>query len=746
MLSPIDLEYRIQSAEYYFATLMDQVVDESMQLEPVDESFVSRVDNLFYVVEAIRFLYDRGIYTDNETCLAVYQDMMDQIGINCTLPDVYVDTTLIIPGLVLPTPFQGPQGSTGPQGPQGPQGAGPQGNQGPQGPQGVQGAGTQGPQGNQGPIGSQGPQGFQGANGTSVVIKGSVATVGNLPSSGNTPGDLYIVLASGDGYVWNGSSWDNVGQIQGPQGFQGPQGQVGSQGAQGFQGPQGAQGAQGNQGFQGPQGNQGPQGTLFTGTTNTLSKFGGSNTLVNSNITDNGSVITAGVNTNINGAINIGNAAGAFTNSVNVAKTLTGSINPTGVYQLGVVQSDASGTVSGFKNEIRTAASSFNLTNYYHYVADFGAQGAGSTISNQIAFLATNGIAFAANNYGFYGDIPPGGGRWNLYMAGGAPNYVAGNLNIGTTSGTEKLTVQGNASISGSTTANSFVKSGGTSSQFLKANGSVDSNTYLTSTGTAGYVPRFTTSSNLGDTNIQIAIDETVGMMVGIGGSPNSAPTPRRLYVSGDSFFNGNIYANNSINTTAGVVADSFIKSGGSSSQFLKANGSVDSTSYTPTSRTLTINGTSQDLSANRSWTINETQWLNSGSDIYYSAGKVFVNKSTDDSVGANFQVAGNISFTNSFNTRISNYTLVLTDQCRIIQTDNASANTVTIPAESSVNFPVGTEIAIIQEGAGQTEIVAAAGVTIKSNNSYTKIAARYTGATLVKMGSNQWYLIGNLA
>jgi hypothetical protein len=52
------------------------------------------------------------------------------------------------------------------------------------------------------------------------------------------------------------------------------------------------------------------------------------------------------------------------------------------------------------------------------------------------------------------------------------------------------------------------------------------------------------------------------------------------------------------------ITAASLIKSGGTSSQFLKANGSVDSSTYVPTSRTLTINGTTQDLSADRTFTI----------------------------------------------------------------------------------------------------------------------------------------------
>jgi predicted heme/steroid binding protein len=53
------------------------------------------------------------------------------------------------------------------------------------------------------------------------------------------------------------------------------------------------------------------------------------------------------------------------------------------------------------------------------------------------------------------------------------------------------------------------------------------------------------------------------------------------------------------------VTASSFIVGGGLASQFLKANGTLDSTVYVPASRTLTINGTTYDLSANRTWNLS---------------------------------------------------------------------------------------------------------------------------------------------
>ena len=52
------------------------------------------------------------------------------------------------------------------------------------------------------------------------------------------------------------------------------------------------------------------------------------------------------------------------------------------------------------------------------------------------------------------------------------------------------------------------------------------------------------------------------------------------------------------------ISAAGFLVPGGLSSQFLKANGTLDSTIYTPQSRTITINGVTYDLSANRSWVV----------------------------------------------------------------------------------------------------------------------------------------------
>ena len=97
-----------------------------------------------------------------------------------------------------------------------------------------------------------------------------------------------------------------------------------------------------------------------------------------------------------------------------------------------------------------TAASAFTLSSLRHFSASSPATfGAGSTVTNQYGFIAESVLTGATNNYGFYGNIPSGTNRWNLYMAGTAANYLGGTLAVGGAAiGTNALAVNGNAYIS----------------------------------------------------------------------------------------------------------------------------------------------------------------------------------------------------------------------------------------------------------------------------------------------------------
>lgn len=89
-------------------------------------------------------------------------------------------------------------------------------------------------------------------------------------------------------------------------------------------------------------------------------------------------------------------------------------------------------------------------------------------------------------------------------------------------------------------------------------------------------------------------------------------------------------------------------------------------------------------------------------------------------------------------------YTLVLTDAGRVIEMNNAAANTLTVPTDASVNFPVGTVIDIFQTGAGQTT-VGGAGVTINARPGL-KLSGQWATATLIKRATNTWLLTGSLS
>ena len=128
----------------------------------------------------------------------------------------------------------------------------PAGPAGPQGPQGIQ--GPQGSQGEQGIQGIEGPQGIQGETGAALTVLGSypdlTAFLAGAGGSPGLPGTAWIIESDGSLYVWNTATtaWEDVGDLQGPQGVQGEQGPQGIQGEVGPQGPQGIQGIQGPSG------------------------------------------------------------------------------------------------------------------------------------------------------------------------------------------------------------------------------------------------------------------------------------------------------------------------------------------------------------------------------------------------------------------------------------------------------------------------------------------------------------------
>lgn len=225
------------------------------------------------------------------------------------------------------------------------------------------------------------------------------------------------------------------------------------------------------------------------------------------------------------------------------------------------------------------------------------------------------------------------------------------NIMTGSLTGTQQLytgRIYSDSTIeaTGSITGFSFIKNGGTSAQFLKADGSVDSNTYLTSASLAGYLPltggtvsgsitvnegistRSLNAYTISASRIDIAgsgvatqswvttqlgnylpltggtlsgnltVSNAYMSVVTAGSSATSytatitgsgieaqmlrsgTPINSRMVLNygGLTFYDQNV-AGTTI-TLSSVTSGSFIKSGGTSAQFLKADGSVDSNTY----------------------------------------------------------------------------------------------------------------------------------------------------------------------
>ena len=127
----------------------------------------------------------------------------------------------------------------------------------------------------------------------------------------------------------------------------------------------------------------------------------------------------------------------------------------------------------------------------------------------------------------------------------------------------------------------------------------------------------------------------------------------------------------------------------------------------------------------------------------YVSADSLTFNPSTG--------ILSATAFSGEFLTELSDqtdttYTLALFDSGTIITFTNASDITVTIPTNASVQFPIGSQIELLQGGAGNVIFSPAVGVTMNSKFGNTSLVNQFSGATLVKTDTDTWILVGDLA
>ena len=142
-------------------------------------------------------------------------------------------------------------------------------------------------------------------------------------------------------------------------------------------------------------------------------------------------------------------------------------------------------------------------------------------------------------------------------------------------------------------------------------------------------------------------------------------------------------------------------------------------------------------LTAANEW--RSIQWDNSTGWGLFGVG------TADNFLGGGLLINGVLRETITTNRQTASYTLALADRGKLVEMNVATANNLTVPLDSAIAFPVGTKIDISQYGAGQTTVVATGGVTIRSAGGALKLAAQYSGGSLVKIATNEWYLFGDI-
>lgn len=660
---------------------------------------------------------------------------------------------------------------------------------GPTGPQGAPGVdGVTGPTGPQGSIGSDGPTGPQGLEGPigPTGPMGDTGPQGNLGPTGpqGTPG------------------------IDGADGLQGLQGDAGPIGPTGPAGADGINGAPGDIGATGPTGNAGPTGPAGA----------------------DGADGSSGVVSVTGNIINTGTASAAIIGIAdeNYAKLISGAVEQTflgpNIFSSPYGDNETAIAVEGQQDQTDP------LQTWHLYGKNFITTQIKSDGSIQSDVRDDNyfgehklGYSNSSSSYGearisaTYGAMLSSG---NDYIGGGelvvnpssiyfrqasddwsmskslelskteiiahrptkvyAPSNTVGLLVHGASGQTENLqnwaddsdTVLASVSPTGDFTAGSIAKTGGTSGQFLKADGSVDSTAYAglaspTFSGTVNvngdlYVSGTTTTVNtqeivvtdpivyIGEGNtsnitdlgfvasfdngtyqhsglIRDASDNKWKLFSGVTDEPGTTvnfaqAVPDTLVIG--TLETDNLVVDTAVNFTGATITglDLLPSQTGNSGKYLTTNGTVASWA------TLNATPAFNDLS-------DVTITSPATNDVAYFDGSGWINKNLASiPVSINSQAAGS-------------YTAVLADAGKIVEISNATAALFKIPEDADVDYPIGTQIQILQAGVGQVSIVAKTpGSTTVNYTPGNSLRAQWSAATVTKRAANTWVLIGDLA
>lgn len=161
--------------------------------------------------------------------------------------------------------------------------------------------------------------------------------------------------------------------------------------------------------------------------------------------------------------------------------------------------------------------------------------------------------------------------------------------------------------------------------------------------------------------------------------------------------------------------------------------------------------GTTGQILAKASNTDLDYSWINNdqGDITAVNTNSPLTGGGTTGALTLSFDYAAGSKVT--LNAQTATYTVVLADaDQKLVTMSVGSANDFLIPTNANVAFAIGTIINVIQIGAGQTTIKAVtSGTTTISSNAGTsaqpKLKSQFSAASCIKVGTDTWYVVGDI-